>query len=140
MVGLGSPEDFAMKTALIVALLLSAPQAPAVHTLAEAEPPARTEGIVLDPLAEATPASHCSVSYTQCPSGVPISCTGHSSCTWDGAGWVQCDGARTYCPPPYCFKVCMDGYTTCSGETCGGSGLNWISCDGQVYECGPPMS
>ncbi len=138
MVGFGSPEDFAMKTALMLALLLSSPQAPAVQTLAEAEPPERTEGIVLDPLAEAIPAHHCNVSYTQCPSGYPASCTGHTTCI-SGTGWVECDGVRTYCSTP-CFKVCMDGYTTCSGQTsCSGSGVHWISCDGEVYECGPPM-
>ena len=122
-----------MKTALIVALLLISSQASAVDTTTQAEPPARTDGIVLDPLAEATPANHCNVSYSQCPSGIPISCTGHSSCTWSGAGGVECDGVRTYCSSP-CFKVCMDGYTSCSGQTsCSGTGVNWISCDGEVF-------
>jgi hypothetical protein len=132
-----------MKTALLVSLLLTAflGPGPAVQTGPEAEPPAASETIAFDPLAEAVNASHCNVSYTQCSSGGSISCTGHSYCT-SGTGWVECDGVRTYCPPSSCFNTCMDGVTFCYSETgdCGGSGLNWISCDGVRYECGPPQN
>lgn len=129
-----------MMTALIVAFLLSAPQASAIHTLAETEPPTMSEGIVLDPLAEAIPANHHVCTYTQCPGGGSVSCTGHSYCT-SGTGWVECDGVRKYCGPPPCFKVCMDGYTSCYSDSgnCGGNGIHSISCDGQVYQCGPPI-
>lgn len=139
MVDLGSTEEFAMKTALVVALLLSAPQAPAVHTPAEAEPPAMSEAIVLDPLAGAISVNHCNVAYTQCPYG-SISCTGHTSCE-SGSGWVECDGHRTYCAQrPPCYKSCMDGYTSCYSDAgdCSGDGVWEISCDGWSYQCGPP--
>lgn len=130
-----------MQTVLLVALLLSPLQAPAtVQTAAQAEPPATSEAIALDPLEGAVFVHHCNVAYTQCPGGTRISCVGHTSCT-SGAGWVKCDGVQTNCPPPPCFKVCMDGYTSCYSDTgnCSGSGVDTISCDGQQYQCGPPI-
>ncbi|MCY1023413.1 hypothetical protein [Pyxidicoccus sp. MSG2] len=64
----------------------------------------------------------CEVSQT-CASGISVTCSSASGvCTSgaDGGGWVECDGARTYCPP-----ACTCGTTryTASrygeGETCG---------------------
>jgi hypothetical protein len=129
-----------MQTVLLVALLLSTPQAPAVQTAAPVEPPATSEAIVLDPLEGAVLAHHCSVAFTQCANGGSISCVGHTSCS-SGTGWVKCDGVQTYCQVAQpCFKVCMDGYTSCSGDySCSGSGVHSITCDGQTYECGPPI-
>lgn len=55
----------------------------------------------------------CQVTYTGCYAGIPITCYGDETCS-SGAGWVECDGNRTYCPP--CTVSCWEPSRTCTSQ------------------------
>ncbi|WP_342378276.1 hypothetical protein NVS55_02835 [Myxococcus stipitatus] len=71
---------------------------------------------------ESSEAALCTVEQT-CASGAPVTCSSATSACLsspDNGGWVECDGVRTYCPPP-----CTCGSTRYTvsrygeGATCG---------------------
>lgn len=82
----------------------------------------------------------CSVN-THCSSGSTISCTGSSSCNSSPGNWVECDGNRTYCPPPSSCTAsvyCDDGsYLQCTGSSSTSciEDSCYIICDGQRLSC-----